>query len=82
MLLNSELRIPTAALVLSAFAARLLWRLAVDEASARTAGDPAPATPAIDVAADIGAGPSLARARSVHGLRLANPPLPSSWSRT
>ena len=80
MLLNSELRIPTAALVLSAFAARLVWRLARAEAKVETASDHAPA---IDVTPDFSAAqPSFARVRSVHGLRLAGLPLPSNWSRT
>jgi len=79
MLLNSELRIPIAAIVLSMFAARLVWRLAGAEARAQTA---ACLAPAIELTRDFDPPPSLARARVVHGLRLADPPLPSNWLRT
>ena len=77
MLLNSELRIPTATLVLSAFAGRLVWRLARAETTAASATKPAP-----DRIADFSVTPSLARARSVHGLRVSDLALPSNWSRT
>jgi hypothetical protein len=79
MLLNSELRTPTAALVLSAFVARLIWRLAFDKPATEPvrANEPRPV-----VLADLSPSPSPVRVRSFHGLRLASPPLPTSWSQT
>lgn len=79
MLLNSELRIPTATLVLSAFAARLVWRMAREEAATEMAGSPEPAREATP---DFSPSPTFALTRSVHGLRLADLPLPSNWLRT
>ena len=62
MLLNSELRIPIAALVLSMFAARLVWRLARAEAKAETASDHAPA---IDADPRFQCRPAFVRARAL-----------------
>jgi hypothetical protein len=80
MLLNTELKIPTAAIVLSAFAARLVWRLAREEvAPQQTSHDPEPARKADP---HLVAAPAFARARTLHGLRLADRPMPSNWPRT
>jgi alpha-1,2-mannosyltransferase len=80
MLLNTELKIPTAAIVLSAFAARLVWRLAQEEtAQQQTSSDPEPARTANP---DLVAAPAFARARTLHGWRVADWPLPSNWPRT
>jgi hypothetical protein len=79
MLLNTELRMPTAALVLSVFAARIVWRLAQVEANA---GVTAAQAPASEPTADFSAPTAFARVRSVHGLRLTDLPMPSNWSRT
>jgi alpha-1,2-mannosyltransferase len=79
MLLNTELRIPTAALVLSAFAARIVWRLAQAETRNEIT---AARAPAIETTADFSAPTAFARVRSVHGLRLTDLPMPSNWSRT
>jgi alpha-1,2-mannosyltransferase len=77
MLLNTELKIPTAAIVLSAFAARLVWRLAREEvAPQQTSHDPEPARKADP---HLVAAPAFARARTLHGLRLADRPMPSNW---
>ena len=75
MLLNTATRIPIAAIVLSLFAARLVQRLARLEAKTEP-------TPEAEPAPNSNAQPSFARVRSVHGLRLANLPLPSNWSRS
>jgi len=79
MLLNTELRIPIAAIILSTFAGRLVWRLAQAEAAQQTRSDPEPARAA---SPDLVAAPAFARARTLHGLRLAGLPLPSNWPRT
>jgi alpha-1,2-mannosyltransferase len=79
MLLNTELRIPIAAIVLSAFAVRLVWRLAKEETAQQTNCDPEPARA---VNSDLVAAPAFARARTLHGLRLGGRPLPSNWPST
>ena len=79
MLLNTELRLPIAAMVLSAFAGRLLWRLAQAEPTRQAQGDSASAASA---PSDPAAEPAFARVRALHGLRLADPPMPSNWPRT